>query len=330
MPKPLVVIFSMVCDDGIEEIERPIIEGAGADVRVAESMEELEHLAPEMDAAIVANAILGRDFLSRAVRCKVVVRHGMGVDNLDVKAAAELGIMICNVPDFNLEEVSDHALAYALSLARYMPHYNWTIKREKKWHHMSYPVPQRIGRMRLGIVGFGKIGRLLARKAAPLFGEVAAYDPFMNRSAAADQGVRVYDELDDLLRESDIVSLHVPLCDETYHLIDDRRIRLMKPTAHLINTARGPLVDMEALTAALGEGVIAGAGFDVIEGEFSPDLNHPMFAEKRLSFTPHTAWYSSDSLEKLRTIAAEEVRDVIMGRIPVGRVNGVPIRTVGD
>ncbi len=326
MPKPLAVIFSLVCDDGIEKIERPLIEQSGAEVVQVNSMEELEPLIPEMNALIVANAEITRDILSRAGKCQVVVRHGMGVDNIDVKAATELGIMVCNIPDFNLDEVSDHALAFALALARYMPHYNWTVQQDKTWYHMSYPVPRRIGSMQLGIVGFGKIGRYLARKAKPLFGEVATYDAFVNRDAAAELGVRMYGELDDLLGESDIVSIHVPLTPETFHLIDDRRIRLMKPTAHLINTSRGPLVDTEALTVALKEGVIAGAGIDVIENETAPNLNHPMFHEKRFFFTPHTAWYSQDSVLKERTIAAEEVRDVFMGKIPVGRVNDVPIK----
>lgn len=328
MEKPIVVIFSVVCDDGIEEIERPIIEQSGAEIIVVNNLEEFEPVIAKMDVLIIANADINRDVLSRAVKCKAVVRHGMGVDNVDVKAATEFGIMVCNVPDFNLEEVSDHALAFALALARYMPHYNWTVQQDKVWHHMSYPVPRRIGSMNLGVVGFGKIGRYLARKAKPLFGEVTAYDPFMDHAAASEMGVRVYAELDDLLREADIVSIHVPMVEETFHLIDDRRIRLMKPTAHLINTSRGSLVDMEALTAALKEGVIAGAGFDVIEGEFSPDMNHPMFSEKRFFFTPHTAWYTQDALRKLRTISSEEARDAVMGKIPVGRLNGVPFRNV--
>lgn len=328
MERPLVVVFSVVCEDGIEEIERPIIEESGAEVVSVKDVEEFEKYIPEMDVLIVANADINRDILSRAKRCKAIVRHGMGVDNIDVEAATEFGIMVCNVPDFNLEEVSDHALAFALSLARYMPHYNWSIQRDKTWHHMSYPVPLRIGSMKLGIVGFGKIGRCLARKAKPLFGEVLAYDPFMNAKAAEELGVTIFDELDDLLRVADVVSIHVPMTEKTFHLIDDRRIRLMKPSAHLINTSRGSLVDMEALTVALREGVIAGAGFDVIEGEFSPDMSHPMFEEKRFFFTPHTAWYSRDALKKLRTTSSEEARDVVMGKIPVGRLNEVPIRGV--
>ena len=321
MEKQLVVIFSVVCDDGIEEIERPIIEGCGAKVVHAQNMEEFEALVPEMDVLIVANADINRDVLSRAKKCKAVIRHGMAIDNVDIKSATEFGIMVCNVPDFNLEEVSDHALAFALSLARYMPHYNATVQQDKIWYHMSYPVPKRVGAMTLGIIGFGKIGRFLARKAKPLFGELIAYDPFMNRAIAEELGVRVCDDIDDIMRESDIVSVHVPLIKETFHLIDDRRIRLMKPTAHIVNTSRGSLVDMEALTVALKEGVIAGAGFDVIEGEFTPDMSHPMFAEKRFFFTPHTAWYSQDALKKLRTISAEEARDVVLGKRPVGRLN---------
>ena len=328
MAKPLVCIFSVVCDDGIDEIERPIIEQSGADIVVVNNLEEFEPVIPEMDVLIIANADINREVLTKAKKCKAVVRHGMGVDNVDVKAATDLGIMVCNVPDFNLEEVSDHALAFALALARYMPQYNWTVQQDKTWHHMSYPVPKRIGSMQLGIVGFGKIGRYLARKAKPLFGEVTAYDPFMNHEVAKEMGVRVYEDLDDLMREADIISIHVPMVEETFHLIDDRRIRLMKPSASLVNTSRGSLVDMDALTVALQEGVIAGAGFDVIEGEFSPDMNHPMFREKRFFFTPHTAWYTQDALKKLRTISSEEARDVVMGKIPIGRLNGVPIREV--
>ena len=321
MDKKLVVIYSIVCDDGIEEIERPIIEGAGFSVVLAKSIEEFDSLIPDADAIIIANADMNRERLSRAKKCKAVVRQGMGVDNIDVKSATEFGIMVCNVPDFNLEEVSDHALAFALSLARYMPHYNWTIQQGKTWLHTSYPVPKRLGAMTLGIAGFGKIGRLLARKAKPLFGEIIAYDPFMNKALADELGVKVYEDLDDIMRDSDIVSVHIPLTEQTFHLIDDRRIRMMKPSAHLINTSRGPLVDMEALTVALKEGVIAGAGFDVIEGEFAPDMSHPMFAEKRFLFTPHTAWYSQDSLKKLRTISTEEARDAILGKRPIGRIN---------
>ena len=328
MAKPIVCIFSVVCEDGIDEIERPIIEQSGAEIVVVNTLEEFEPVIPEMEVLIIANADINREVLTKAKKCKAVVRHGMGVDNVDVAAATDLGIMVCNVPDFNLEEVSDHALAFSLALARYMPQYNWTIQQDRTWHHMSYPVPKRIGSMQMGIVGFGKIGRYLARKAKPLFGEVTAYDPFMNHEAAAEMGVRVYEDLDDLMRESDIVSIHVPMTEETYHLIDDRRIRLMKPSASLVNTSRGSLVDMNALTKALQEGVIAGAGFDVIEGEFSPDFSHPMFSEKRFFFTPHTAWYTQDALRKLRTISSEEARDVVMGKIPIGRLNGVPIRQV--
>lgn len=328
MTKPLVCIFSVVCDDGIDGIERPIIEQSGADIVIVNNLEEFEPVIPEMDALIVANADINREVLKKAKKCKAVVRHGTGYDNVDVEAATDLGIMMCNVPDFNIEEVSDHALAFALALARYMPQYNWTVQQDKKWHHMSYPVPPRIGSLRMGIVGFGRMGRALARKAKPLFRDVAVYDLYLDSKIAEESGVIIYDELDRLLMESDIVSLHLPMIPETYHIIDERRIHLMKPTASLINTSRGSIVDMEALTKALEQDIIAGAGFDVIEGEFTPDMSHPMFNQKRFFFTPHTAWYSQDALLTLRRTAAEEARDVIMGKIPIGRVNGVPIRDV--
>lgn len=328
MTKPLVCIFSVVCDDGIDEIERPIIEQSGADIVIVNNLEEFELVIPKMDVLIIANADINRDVLTKAKKCKAIVRHGTGYDNVDVQAATDLGIMVCNVPDFNIEEVSDHALAFALALARNMPQYNWTVQQDKIWHHMSFPVPPRIGNLRLGIVGFGRMGRALARKAKPLFRDIVVYDLYLDKKYAEETGAIVYEELDELLMESDIVSLHLPMVEETYHIIDDRRIRLMKSTASLINTSRGSIVDMEALTHALEQGVIAGAGFDVIEGEFSPDMSHPMFNQKCFFFTPHTAWYSQDALRTLRSTAAEEARDVIMGKIPVGRVNGVPIREV--
>ncbi len=323
MKKPLVVIHSLVCDDGIEEIERPIIESTGAEAVLAETFSEFESLLPELDIMIVANAKINIDILKKAKKCRAVVRHGMGTDNIDIKAATELGVMVCNVPDFNLIEVAEHSLAFALALARRIPQYNWTVKHEKVWRHSCFTPPARVSGMALGIIGFGKIGRLLAKKALPLFGSVLSYDPFMDRSAAEKLGVQVIDSLEDIMKSSDIISLHMPLTEKTFHIIDERMLSLMKPSAGLVNCSRGELVDSAALLKALKEERISGAALDVIENEIAPDMNSEFFQERLLCFTPHVAWYSTDSLVALRTIAAEEARDVILGKIPVGRVNDV-------
>lgn len=320
MWKYKVGIFSVVNKNGVE-IEQEILKEIDAQVMNIQTEEDFERMLPEIDGLIIADAAITEEVLDKLEKCKVVVRQGMGTDNIDIPAATARGIQVCNTPGFNIREVADHALASALCLARYIPFFNHVIKNEKKWSHLSFPAPKRVGAMEFGIIGFGKIGQLLASKAKGIFGNITTFDPYLNRDAAAEHGVEGKNTLEELFQTADIISLHVPLTPETHHLLNKNTFAHMKPGMFVINTSRGSLIDEEALLWAIREKIVAGAFLDVIENEWEPDLEAPLFKEPRIIFTPHTAWYSQDSLHLLRTVPAQEVRDALLGKRPVGRVN---------
>lgn len=313
-------IFSVVNAEGAE-IEQEILKEIDAQVMNVHTEEDFEKMLPEIDGLIIADAAMTEDVLDKMKKCKVIVRQGMGTDNIDIPAATARGIQVCNIPNLNMREVSDHALASALCIARYIPFFNHVIKNEKKWSHLSFPAPKRVGAMELGIIGFGKIGQLLATKAKGLFGNISAYDPYLNEDAAKELGVEVKNTLEELLQSADVISLHVPLTKGTHHLLNKTTFSSMKPGMLIVNTSRGSLIDEDDLLLAIQEGKVAGAALDVIENEWSPDLDAPIFKEPRIVFTPHTAWYSHDSLHKLRTVPPQEVMDALLGKRPIGRVN---------
>jgi phosphoglycerate dehydrogenase-like enzyme len=315
-------IYSVVNYDGVD-MEKEILEAADSDVLHFKTVEEFEENLPEIDGLICDITPITPDRLSRMEKCKIVVRHGMGVENIDIPAATENGIIVCNVPGFNLEEVSDHALACALSLVKKLPHYTWRVRNDRSWKLQDFPPADQFAELTMGIIGFGQIGQILARKAKSIFKNIVVYDPYINREKSNEIGVEVCEQMDDVFRTADIVSIHVPLNDETRYFVDMKKLEMMKPTAYIINTSRGGLVNLDDLQQALHDGIIAGAALDVMEGEPIPDMTHPIFDEPGLLVTPHTAWYSNTSLKKLRTIAAEEVGDVYQGKRPVGQLNEV-------
>lgn len=311
-------IYSVVVTEN--EIESEILKDV-SDVHRFTSREEFEAAFPEIDGLIVDITPVTDEMMSKMKNLKIVVRHGMGAENIDIPAATKHRIIACNVPRFNLEEVSDYALAAALSLGNLLPKYTWRVMQDKSWLLQDFEPKVEIQEMTLGILGLGQIGTLLAKKAEPLFKKIISYDPFMNRERAASLGVEVIEDINDVFRQSDIVSVHVPLTPETRNLVNTETLKLMKKTAFLINTSRGGLVDVDALQQALHNGQIAGAAIDVLDGEPTPDMNHPIFSEPGLIITPHVAWYSHQSLHKLRVTAAEEVRDAYLGKRPIGQLN---------
>lgn len=313
-------IFSVV-NYSDTDMEREILDPVDSEVLHLRSIEEFEEALPEIDGLICDITPITAERISRMEKCRIVVRHGMGAENIDIDAATQKGIIVCNVPRFNLEEVSDHALACALSLIHRLPHYTWKVTRERSWKLEDFPPADQFGELTMGILGFGQIGRLLAKKAKPLFKRVIVYDPFMDSALCDEMGITAFDDMDDIFRLADVVSIHVPLNDETRYFVDLDRLKMMKPRANIINTSRGGLINLDDLSYALRKGIIAGAALDVIEGEPAPDMTHPIFDEPGCIITPHTAWYSNSSLKKLRSIAAEEVRDVYLGRRPVGQLN---------
>jgi len=309
------------CDHDNIEPELRVFGEAGYGVRLAEckTAEDVIREAAEADAIVVQYAPVGEDVLEALERCRVVVRYGVGVDTVDTQAAARLGVWVANVPDYGTEEVSDHALALMMNLLRGVGRLDRAV-RSGTWDVREARPLRRVRSLTLGVVGCGRIGSAFARKAAPLGLRVLGYDPApIPEDLVREYGVQPTG-LDELFAEADVVSLHLPLTEETRHLIGPEALRKMKPGAYLINTARGSLVDGEALLRALDGGELAGAALDVLETE-PPEAGDALVGHERMIVTPHAAWYSEESFETLKTEAAREVVRVLSGGRPRSPVN---------
>ncbi|MDR1884955.1 MAG: C-terminal binding protein [Synergistaceae bacterium] len=316
---PTVGIFSAFNFEGYD-LERPIFEKAGVSVRLSLTSEEYQAMLPDIDGLIVANMPVTADDIERMGRCKVIVRQGMGVDNIDVEAATSRNIAVCNVPAYNIEEVSDYALAAVTMLLRHLPFYDQAIKTQKNWMYKAFPIMRRFSDVTLGIIGFGKIGQLLARKAKPIFGRIMAHDPFINGERARELGVEAAN-FENLLASSDVISLHLPYTKETHHIMDRAAFKLLKKGAYVVNAARGGLIDDSALLEAIESGIVYGAALDMTEDMEWPDLSKPIYNTLQVINTPHCAWYTQEALDTSRIVAAQEAVDAIEGRTPVGRLN---------
>ena len=294
---------------------------ADAEVIVAPdgSEETLIALAKDVDAIMTCFAQVTPNVLKAADKCVAVGRFGVGVDNIAVDTATELGMAVTYVPDYCVDEVSDHVMALLLTWNRRVALLNNSVK-TTGWG--SVPLTMRIMRLRgkkLGIVGFGRIGRMVCAKAHAFGLEVLASDPFVSVETVAQEGGTLVD-IDTLLQESDFVSLHSPLNDETRNMIGSRELSLMKPDSFLINCARGPLIDEDALYDALSNQQIAGAGLDVmVDAEPPPDT--PLLKLDNLLVTPHVAFFSQEATLELEQRAAREVAYVLTGRMPDNLVN---------
>lgn len=257
-------------------------------------------------------APMTRKVLQALASGAVVIRYGIGVDNVDVEAARELGVAVANVPDYGSETVADHAAACLLALLRRLPQYDNTIRSEGWCSPTSIAQIPGFSSVTVGLVGTGRIGLALHARLQPFGFQVIAHDPYANPALIEERGLPLLD-LPDLLATSHAVSLHAPLTDETHHLIDAKALRRMRPGAVIVNTSRGGLVDAEALADALEEGHLSGAALDVFEPE-------PLAADSRLRslaqviLTPHAAFYSADSLAKLQQLAAEEAARALAGQ----------------
>ncbi len=272
-----------------------------------------------------------RDVIDQLDRCQVIVRYGSGTDNVDVARASELGIVVANAPDFCLSEVADHTLTLLLATARKLRVMD-RHTREGYWQARAQEKVRRIAGRVLGLVGFGGIAQRVARRAAAFDMKVIAYDPFIDPLRAQKLNVEIVG-LEDLLKQSDFVSLHVPLTKETRHIIGEAELRRMKADSILINTSRGGLVDEAALVRALKENWIAAAGIDVYETlpMFDPNpvfVHHPLFDLDNVILTPHTAGTSVESLEQLMLDGAREAIEVLSGRAPRNWVNPAVIPRV--
>jgi D-3-phosphoglycerate dehydrogenase len=303
------------------EIEKAILREI-PDMEIVESHtrdeDELLREVQEADAVILQYAPCTARVISGMTRTKVIVRYGIAVDNIDLAAARKRGIIVCNVPSYCLDEVSNHALAMMLALHRRLFAADRFLRENRHSLDALRPV-LRLSECTLGLLGFGAIARRLAEKAKPLFSEITSFDPNVGPEEMAALGTRKL-EIEELFKESDFISIHVPLTTGTKHLVDRRLLSKMKRSAFLINTSRGTVIDEEALIEVLREKRIAGAGLDVFEKEPLPEGSPLKFFENVI-LTHHVAWYSEGAIKELKETAAREVVRVLQGKRPLFEVN---------
>jgi len=304
------------------EIEQELLGAIGATVVSLQARSEVDLLdaVTDADALLVCYAPVTDRVIRRMTRCRIIARYGIGVDNVDLGAATAKGIVVTNVPDYCVDEVSDHALALLLACARRIPALAGRV-RSGRWDARDAAPMHRLRGQTLGLVGFGKIPRRLADKARALGLEVIAFDPYVAGDEMEARGVQKT-SLPGLLARSDFVSVHAPLAPETQGMIAEAELRAMKRSAYLINTARGPLVLESALLRALEEEWIAGAALDVLQHE-PPAADHPLQRFANVILTPHVAFYSEESVQELQRKAAEEVVRALSGRPPRSPVNTI-------
>jgi D-3-phosphoglycerate dehydrogenase / 2-oxoglutarate reductase len=302
------------------DIERAILREADAELIVAEQKgaESLAKLAASCEAIMTNWAKVPESVIAAAPQCKIISRLGIGLDNIDVAAATRRGIIVTNVPDYCIIEVAEHALASMLALSRKIAFYHYETM-QGRYKLQDGPTLRRIEGQTLGIVGFGNIGRKLAEKAIGLGMKVLITGRSRKSAAELPAGV-AWCEFDELLPKSDYISLHLPATPETRHLFGAKQFAMMKPSAYLINTARGALIDHAALAAALNAGQLAGAALDVQDPE-PPDLSQSPYNDPRVIVTPHAAFVSVESLENLRSRTAKQVATCLKGGRPENVVN---------
>jgi D-3-phosphoglycerate dehydrogenase len=308
--------------------EREVIEAAGGEFIDADRLplEEALGLCEQADGVLCRRLEVPRSLLERFRRCRILVRYGVGTDNVDVDAASDLGIIVGHVPSYCVDEVSAHAVALLLACVRQVAHTDRRV-RAGGWDVRRGETIQRIAGRTLGLVGLGGIGRAVARKLAGWRIHLLAADPFVDAQVPADLGVGLVD-FDTLCARSDYLSLHCPLLPETRHLMDDRTLSRMKRGACLVNTARGPLVNSASLLAALDDGRLSAAGLDVFEEEPLPP-GSPLRHHEQVVVTDHTAWYSEESQVELQRTAAEEIVRVCGGGLPRSLANPDVLRRLG-
>jgi D-3-phosphoglycerate dehydrogenase / 2-oxoglutarate reductase len=286
------------------------------ELRIAKSAsaEDILAAARDADAILVTYARLPGELLRQLTRCKAIGRFGLGVDNIDIPAAAALGISVTYVPDYCMQEVSDHAMALLLATARKVPLSNKLVQSGRWEVPPIVPIHRLSGRV-LGLVGFGNIPRALAPKARAFGLRVVTHDPYVSPDVLSAAGVAGV-SFDRLLEMSDFVSIHAPLMPATRGLFNADVFHKMKKGAVLINTARGPLVDEAALIAALDTGQLGGAALDVVTTE-PLTKDSKLLGRDNVILTPHTAFYSVEALEELQTKCAADVARVLSGEQPV-------------
>jgi len=299
------------------DVERETLAGL-ADIVPMKTKKPEEFLAEAADCDALLNTYAGpitAEAMARMPRCRIIARYGIGVDTIDLEAATRAGIIVTNNPTYCIEEVAEHTMALLLACARKVVVYDRLV-RGGRWEVPPGKPMFRLAGRTLGLVGFGHIAREVAIRAAAFGMKVLYADPFVRE--AKEPATKA--ELDELLRASDFVSVHPPLTPQTRGMIGDEAFAKMKPTAFLVNCARGPIVDTAALLRALDAGKIAGCALDTVDPEPLPE-GHALRGRDNVIVTPHVAWYSEQALVGLQAGAPGEVRRVLRGEWPVNVVN---------
>ncbi|MDR1746360.1 MAG: C-terminal binding protein [Tannerella sp.] len=306
---------------GATDLEQSIAERYGFTIAMPKQCrteEDVIAVASDADGLIVQYAPVSRKVIESLPRLKVVSEYGVGVDSIDIEACTEHGVVVCNVPDYSFQEVSDHAVALTLALDRGIVTLDRQVRNGKYGLAAVKPLRRIAGRV-FGVVGLGRIARAAAQKARGVGYRVIGTDIAIRPGTTTDDGITVV-SFDELLSQSDVVSVHVPLTAGTKHLINAAALAKMKPDAVLINTARGGVVDTDALIGALKDKTIRGAALDVFETEPLPG-DHPLTALENVILTPHAGYYSEESLYELKTRPVENAAEALIGGKPRYRVN---------
>ena len=315
----------LITDHGFPDVasERAVAGAAGCRLIVAQCKSPADVIAAAREAGPAALMVQWAPINAEVVAAlppgvRVIVRYGIGVDNVDLAAARARGLPVCNVPDYCVDEVADHTMALALALARQLPQtHARTLAGE--WKIVPPASMPALADMTFACAGFGRIARAVLARVRAFGFRLAAYDPFVRAAEFAKADVRRLME-EELFASADVLSLHLPLIAETKHFVDAKRLRSMRPSALVVNTSRGGLIDTLALAEALRAGRIAGAGLDVFETEPLPP-DHPLCSAPNTILTSHIAWFSEASVPRLQRLAAEEAVRVLRGEPFKNRVN---------
>ncbi|MFL6063248.1 MAG: C-terminal binding protein [Friedmanniella sp.] len=286
------------------DLERGVVEAAGHEFAVAScrTAEDVIAAGSGVSAMLVQYAPITAEVFDALPDLRVVSRYGVGVDGVDLDAARRHGVWVTNVPDYGVSEVAMHAVAMLLALLRNLAGHDREVRAGRWDYHLGGVLP-RVDRLTLGVLGLGRIGRLVQERVSPWFGSCVGYDPLLPDTAWPGNVERL--DLPELFERSHAVTLHLPLTSETSGLVGKDLLDRLPPGSYLVNTARGGLVDLDAVLAALEDGRLAGVGLDVLPTE--PPGNHPLLQHERALITPHMAWYSDGSEVELRRKAAENV-----------------------
>lgn len=330
MARPLVVVSDFI-NPPLTHEERILGDIADIVALNAFSEEDLVGRIEEADAIMLYHFIsITRKTIERLKKCKLIVRCGVGYDNVDRAYARERGVNVANVPDYGSEEVADSAIGMMLTLMRGVHYLNSRCQHDQgPWIYEQVRPIQRLRGLTFGVIGIGRIGTATALRAKAFRFQVVFYDPYVVDGTDKALGVRRCETLEELLRQSDVVSVHTPRTAETQHILNDKTIAQMKPGSYLVNTARGGCVDAHAVLRAVEANHLRGAGLDVLEVEPPPaddplirawrDPSHP--AHDRIIINPHSAFYSEQGLDDMRIKGSENCRRVLLGQPPRNVVN---------